>query len=409
MKTVLFLNCTDSGSTGKIIKDIAVIAKGHGYRSVLCAPVISDSGKDVLKKYRVSNRLSRAVAYRVSKITGNRYGKGSITTVGIIRKIRREKADVVHIHCANGNFMNIYPLISWLKKNQIPTVLTNHAEFFYTGNCPHSFDCDRWLEGCGQCPQKFSKMDTTAKWHKKMRKCLEGFSNLVVTSVSPWVLSRASRSPIMANLEHRMVANGVDTEVFCRCPEENLWQSYGIEPNGRRIILYVTACFYGDRPEKGSEYLLRLAEKMADENVLFVVAGNHVANLEVPDNIVLLGRISDQKALAALYSTADLTLITSRRETFSMPVAESLCCGTPIVGFQAGGPESIALRDYSEFVEFGDVESLANVITQKWLQFKNSNRSEEISGVAMQTYDKTYMADQYISIYEELTGAKDHE
>ncbi len=409
MKTVFFLNCTDSGSTGKIIKDTAVVAKEHGYRSVLCTPVVLDSDSTALTKHRVSNRLSRALAYRISKITGNRYGKGSFTTAGIIRKIQKEKADLVHIHCANGNFMNIYSLLSWLKKKQIPTVLTNHAEFFYTGNCPHAFDCDRWMTGCGKCPQKFSKIDTTAKWHKKMQKSFAGFSNLIVTSVSPWVKSRAEKSPIMTSLDHRLVTNGVDTAIFHNCPEENLWQRYGIQPNGRRIILYVTACFYGDRPEKGSQYLLRLAEKMADQDVLFVVAGNHVANVEVPDNIVLLGRISDQKELAALYSTADLTLITSQRETFSMPVAESMCCGTPIAGFRAGGPESIALSDYSEFVEFGDVESLKNVIAQKWLQFKTPGKSEEISDAAIQIYDKSFMANQYISIYGELTGAKNNE
>ena len=402
MKTVFFLNCTDTGSTGKIIKDTAVVAKEHGYRSVLCTPVITDTDNDVLKKYRVSNRFSRALAYRISKLTGNRYGKGSITTTGVIRKIRKEKADLVHIHCANGNFMNIYMLIRWLKKNKIPTVLTNHAEFFYTGNCPHAFDCDRWMSGCGNCPQKFSKLDTTAQWHKKMQKCFDGFSDLVVTSVSPWVLSRASKSPVMEKLDHRLVANGVDTEIFHRCPEENLWQRYGIETYGRRIILYVTACFYGDRPEKGSAYLLRLAEKMADENVLFVVAGKHLPNVQVPDNIVLLGRISDQTELAKLYSTADLALITSQRETFSMPVAESMCCGTPIVGFRAGGPESIALKDYSEFVEFGDVDQLEKAITQKWLQFKTDDKSEEISKAAIQTYDKTYMANGYINIYNQL-------
>jgi glycosyltransferase involved in cell wall biosynthesis len=37
-----------------------------------------------------------------------------------------------------------------------------------------------------------------------------------------------------------------------------------------------------------------------------------------------------------------------------MIVAESLCCGTPVVGFKAGGPESIAIDDYCVFVQFLD-------------------------------------------------------
>ena len=255
----------------------------------------------------------------------------------------------------------------------MPTVITNHAEFFYTGNCDHAYACDHWMTGCGQCPQKLSQIDTTAKWWEKMRTSLADFPNLVVTSVSPWVLSRSAKSPIMENVEQKLVMNGVNTDVFHIYDANDVFRRYGIYPEGKRVILYVTACFYGDRPEKGSRYLLQLAEKMADEDVLFVVAGNYATDVKVPDNIVLLGRVSNQNDLAALYSAADLALITSERETFSMPVAEAMCCGTPIVGFQAGGPESIALPEYSEFVEFGDVEALRNVVLKKWLQYKNQN------------------------------------
>ena len=54
-------------------------------------------------------------------------------------------------------------------------------------------------------------------------------------------------------------------------------------------------------------------------------------------------QVEDQSELAAFYSLADVTLLTSEKETFSMVCAESLCCGTPVVGFQAGAPEGISL------------------------------------------------------------------
>ena len=38
-----------------------------------------------------------------------------------------------------------------------------------------------------------------------------------------------------------------------------------------------------------------------------------------------------------------------------MVTAESLCCGTPVVGFKAGAPEQIAIKEFSEFVEYGDL------------------------------------------------------
>lgn len=45
-----------------------------------------------------------------------------------------------------------------------------------------------------------------------------------------------------------------------------------------------------------------------------------------------------------------------------MVTAESLCCGTPVVGFLAGGPESIAIEKFSAFVEYGDLNAIKESI-----------------------------------------------
>ena len=84
-----------------------------------------------------------------------------------------------------------------------------------------------------------------------------------------------------------------------------------------------------------------IAKRFVGQNVKFLVAGSYSADIEVSKNIILLGKVTDQKKLAKLYSLADMTLLTSRKETFSMVTVESLCCGTPVVGFRAGGPEQI--------------------------------------------------------------------
>jgi hypothetical protein len=65
----------------------------------------------------------------VSRITGLPYGGCVWSTWRLQRIIRREKPDVVHLQCINGNFVNIYRLIAWLKKKKIKTVVGLHAEF----------------------------------------------------------------------------------------------------------------------------------------------------------------------------------------------------------------------------------------------------------------------------------------
>ena len=100
--------------------------------------------------------------------------------------------------------------------------------------------------------------------------------------------------------------------------------------------------------------MLELARRLQDRQVTVLVACSRSAHVQaLPDNVLLLGRMDDER-LAQLYSLADVTVVTGRRETFGMPCAESLCCGTPVAGFQAGGPESISLPDFSRFVPYGD-------------------------------------------------------
>lgn len=100
------------------------------------------------------------------------YGGCLISTDKLFRIIKKEKPDIVHLHCLNGYFINIYRLITFLKNNNYKTVLTLHAEFMYTANCGHALECDKWKTGCGKCPRLRSEtkswfIDGTAKSWKK--------------------------------------------------------------------------------------------------------------------------------------------------------------------------------------------------------------------------------------------------
>ena len=81
-----------------------------------------------------------------------------------------------------------------------------------------------------------------------------------------------------------------------------------------------------------------------------------------------------------------------------MIVAESLCCGTPVVGFKAGAPEVIALSEYSRFVEHGDTDALETALLE--MLEKKIDVSREL---AVQSYSKEKMSNDYYRLYEGIS------
>lgn len=408
---ILQVNCVyNKGSTGKITCDIHSELKKRGIESVVCY----GRGEKVSEPnvYKICGEFDSGLNHFWANFSGVLYGGCFFSTNKLIKIIKKEKPDVVHLQCLNGFFVNIYRLVTWLKKHNIKTLLTLHAEFMYTGGCGYSIDCNQWSTriGCGhsKCPRYRSDMkvwffDRSRTMWKRMKKAFDGFEdNLIVASVSPWLMQRAKISPIFEGKRHEVVFNGVNTDIFHCYDTNDLRSDMGL--TNVKVVFHAMPSFNDDVNNiKGGYYVLKLAEQMLGENVKFVVAGSYPEGLKVPQNVILLGKVSDQEMLAKYYSMADITILTSRKETFSMVTAESLCCGTPVVGFKAGAPEQIAIEEYSEFVDFGDIEALyaaaCETLNRKILK-------QDVALTAQEIYSKNTMTDNYLKLYEEI-NAKD--
>lgn len=405
---IVHINCADFGSTGKIIDDISREAYKKNWDSFLFAPFVNEE-KVYLKKKAFCFKHETGINRRFAGVLGLRYGFAPFATYKVLKYIKQVKPDIVHLHAVNGNIVNVYKLLDFLKKRNTPLVLTNHSEFFYTGTCTHAYDCEKWKTGCGNCKnfktqaQSFFFDRTGTAWIK-MQKSFSDYKNATLVSVSPWVFSRSVASPVVKDLQQKLVLNGLDTTNFDALDMMGARQRLGLSCDDK-IIVHVTARFNPDDKNeiKGSDYIVKLAQMLEPEGVKILVVGTcEKYTAKLPGNMMIAGPVFDQKKLADYYCAANLTVIASRRETFSMIVAESLCCGTPIVGFKAGGPESIAIEKYCQFFDYGDIESLCKNIKTKWLGFKNCENSEKLSEAAKKFYSKERMAKEYIGIYEEM-------
>lgn len=398
------INCVyDRGSTGTIVRNLHVELQKKGYESIVIYPVPNHS-KVEPGVYSVSNKaLSFASAF-YRRLFGRQFDGAFIQTTRIINILKREQPDIVHLHCINGNNINVYRVLKYLAENRVMTLLTLHAEFMYTGGCEHAYDCEKWKTGCVGCPDKRQLqtffIDGAAHTWKSLNRCYSLFDKTLFryVAVSPWLEKRAKQSRLLSRFSGCTIPNGIDVSTYTYADASGLRRELGVAPS-EKIILHVTAYFDPTSDNlKGGKYVVELAKRVSNENARVIVVANRVVDSPLPDNVICVGRIASAEQLARFYNAADLTLIASKRETFSMPAAESLCCGTPVVGFEAGGPESIALEEYSSFVPYGDLDALQEQVS---IMLRNTYDKKQISYMARECYSRETMLLRYLKQYKE--------
>lgn len=387
------INCVNGEySTGKIIEAIDKQSK-KDIEYLHCY----EYGKKDRKGYLISGPILYRIVYRISILTGNRYGTGLIPTMKLCNKLSKFQPDIVHIHCPNARSIDLYKLLNYTSENKIRTIITNHAEFFYTGNCAHALECTGYMTGCTECDYlnraEVRKVRQPQIAWKKMREAIQKNDGLIMVAVSPWELERMKRSPIVEGKQKKLIKNGIDINVF---------HPMKYELAHRKTIIHVTSNF-SDSPDdlKGGRYVIELAKKLKEYH--FIIVGPTDKNIcELPSNITCYGLIENQKKIAELYSAADLCVVTSERETYGLTCAESMCCGTPVVGFENGGMETIALDKYSEFIKYGDIQKLEKCVVE-WIDRKSSI-TEQLSIDAKESYSQETMAQEYIKLYRKIMG-----
>lgn len=397
---ILLVNCVyGNGSTGKIIKALHLGLEKKGYDTIVFHARGPESPHPNVHKL-ADEKIVKFQAL-MSRISGYVYGCSPFTTQKLIKEIKYHKPDIVNLHCVNANTVNIPVILNFLKQHKIKTVITAHAEFFYTGGCGHAYDCEKWLIGCGRCPQfhGFNTQlpnsiwfDKTHSYWKSLRKAYHGFNNLRITGVSPWLVERMKKSPFFDHDKIFWATNGVDTSIFHPYSSEETKNLLGLN-KVNRIYFHPTPGF--ESPLKGGNYILEFAKRLYKVNKQdkIIIIGRNVNNIDLQPNIIALNHTNNQLELARYYSMVDVTLLASSRETFSMVTAESLCCGTPVVGFKAGGPESICTKGHAKFVDYGNLEDFFKSATE-------IRKDMQISSEYSKIFSVEAMTEAYIKVYK---------
>jgi glycosyltransferase involved in cell wall biosynthesis len=151
-----------------------------------------------------------------------------------------------------------------------------------------------------------------------------------------------------------IVPLGVDTRVF---------HPLGTARVPGRIVTVASA----DSPVKGVGVLLRAVAKLATErDVQLTVVGKAaergetarlVADLSLQDRVRFSPGLPEAE-LATLLASAEIAVVPSLYEGFSLPAVEHMASGTPLVASRAGALPEVT-GDAAELVTPGDAEELA--------------------------------------------------
>src|SRR3989339_505005 len=273
----------------------------------------------------------------------------------ILKTKEFKQADVIHVHNLHGNYFNLNLLekISRIK----PVVWTLHDMWALTGHCSYSYNCEKWKDGCGDCPDlgiypPLFWDNTHRLWKKKKEIYNNSKLNIVVPSL--W-LKEITQKSILKNQNIELIYNGVDLMDLKQHNQIKARKKLNL-PLNKKIIMFLAAGGKKDK-RKGWFYVEKMIEMYKD--ILFLCVGGKENEYNKRGNVRYVAYVDSKKGLAEYFSASNIFLFTSLAENFPLVVLEALACGVPIVGFDVGGvKEAIIHKENGYIVQFKDINDL---------------------------------------------------
>jgi glycosyltransferase involved in cell wall biosynthesis len=236
----------------------------------------------------------------------------------------------------------------WALSRRVPAVATIHHPITVDRRHALSAESAAWKK------MKQWRWYSFVGMQKRVARCLTHL--LTVSESARRDISRDFDLPLE---RLRVVANGVDTELFRPLP--------GIAREPGRVIVTNSA----DMPLKGLAYLLKAVAQIrrTRNHLRLVVIGSPkkdgaverlIGDLGIGPWVEFTGRVEEGEFIRQ-YARASLAVVPSVYEGFGLPVGEAMACGVPVVSTTGGAlPEVVG--DAGLLVPPADAAALAGAI-----------------------------------------------
>lgn len=397
MKIVQINATCGEGSTGKICVDISKLLSDRNIENYI---IYCGKRSDYPLGIRCGNEREIKLQALRSHFFGYYGFNSERITKRILTRLDEIKPDVVHIHNVHGHNCNLEMLLNYLRDHQIKVLWTFHDCWAFTAYCPHftMVRCDKWIDGCFNCPQRKEYsffFDRSEKLYEKKKKLIENLDLTIITP-SQWLANLVEQS-FFKKCPVKVINNGIDIDVFKPTPSD-FRKKHGI-PNDKYIVLGVA---FGWGVRKGLDVFVELSKHLDGKKYQIVLVGtDDKTDKQLPDNIISIHRTQNQSELAEIYTAADVFANPTREEVFGLVNVEALACGTPGVTFNTGGSLECYDETCGRVVPCDDVDSM-----EKEIIFICEKMSYSIKDCICRArnFDANKKYKEYICLYKEING-----
>lgn len=350
-------------STGRICTDLAVALEKQGHEVKIAYG--RENVPEQYQKYAV--RIGSDLDVKLHGIKARLFdgaGFGSKkATKKFIGWVKEYNPDVIHLHNIHGYYINIEVLFEYLKSCGKKIIWTLHDCWSFTGHSAYcdAINCEKWKDGCYQCPQiqEYPKalMDFSKLNWKKKRALFTNIPNMTIVTPSHWLEENVKKS-FLKEYSVEVIHNGIDTSQFY--PMENDFREiYKLE---NKYILLGAATVWDDM--KGYSDFIRLSELLDDTYKIIMVGVTDEQIKKLPSKILGIKRTASVKELAYIYNSADLFLNLTYCDNYPMVNIEAMSCGTPVLTYKTGGSPEIVEKYGGVVIPKGDLNGVVTAVKE---------------------------------------------